>query len=195
MRFNTTTTSILILIFVVSTLSGCDGGLLNYNKKSDANSTTVTNERDKQSSSNSNEDLNSTKSEAFSNKCSICGRSFAGNGYCQSDGIWRPCDENNISSICSIICGKRANGELDNAVDNLLNKNNDGRLCTNCGLGHYRNGFCDYCGAASSGKVGEHSQMHKCSLCHGTGIEKPTNNIFGDEGRVCPLCNGTGMSD
>ena len=135
-----------------------------------------------------------TSTETRTDKCNICGRTFSGDGYSESnDGVWRPCKYPYSSSICSAECGIKSTGQFNRAADNLINSGSSS-LCSNCGLGHYQNGFCNRCGAASAERVNQsRSKSADCPMCKGTGIEKPMDaNSSGESGRICPTCGGTG---
>ena len=136
------------------------------------------------------QNINSSGTEAYT-KCSICGRKFTGSGYEEvSTGVWRPSSEPFQSQICSPSCGKKASNQFNKAVDDLLDATGS-TLCRNCNLGHYRNNYCDRCGAASPERVKESSSnLPKCFLCNGSGIERST---MGKGGRICPACDGSGF--
>ena len=149
----------------------------------------------------SNESTNTTLPSSSTNtstirtdKCNICGRNFTGDGYSEvTDGVWRPCEYPYTSSICSAQCGIKSTQQFNRAANNLFNSGSSS-LCLNCGLGHYQNGYCDRCGAASVERVNQsRSKSADCPLCKGTGIEKPMGaNSGGETGRICPMCDGTG---
>lgn len=145
---------------------------------------------------NSLEDVNSSFDQKKSNTnsvrsatCNICGRTFTGNGYVEvSEGNWQLSKEPYLTSICSRACGMKHTRD----INNLMNKTNQisSSRCSNCGLGFYNNGFCNYCGAASAARVNEsRSKLPRCGLCDGTGIEMGRR---GEGGRICPMCDGTG---
>lgn len=128
--------------------------------------------------------------------CSICGKSFTGDGYCEDiDGQWKPCTSAYSGSICSEQCGLIAS-ERANKVEQSINNTQYSERCTNCHLGYYRNGFCDRCGAASKERVKQSREnLPDCPLCKGTGIERPMGaNSSGESGRICPMCNGSGKT-
>lgn len=137
----------------------------------------------------------STSSPSISRTtCSICGKSFTGDGYCEDiDGKWKPCTSPYSGSICSEKCGL-ISSERANKVERSITNTPDLERCTNCHLGYYRNGFCDRCGAASKERVNQsRKNLPDCPLCNGTGIEKPMGaNTSGESGRICPACDGTG---
>jgi hypothetical protein len=100
------------------------------------------------------------------NTCSICNRSFTGNGYEEvSDGVWRMCQDPYQCPVCSKACGMKHTREMNKYL-NQSNNTNDGRIY----------------------------ESNACSLCKGTGIEKSTApNLTGEYGRVCPMCDGKGV--
>ena len=136
---------------------------------------------------------NPSTSTIRTDKCNICGRTFIGDGYSEvTEGVWRPCEYPYTSSICSAQCGIKSTQNLNRAANNLFNSGSSS-LCLNCGLGHYQNGYCDRCGAASAERVNQsRSKSTDCPLCKGTGIEMPMGVNSGETGRVCPMCDGTG---
>ena len=127
-------------------------------------------------------------------KCTICGNTYTGDGYCEDiNGNWVPCEYPHSSLICSEACGRRSSEQFNNASDKIINSQNSSR-CATCRLGHYQNGFCDRCGAASKERVRQSREgLPDCPLCKGTGIEKPMGaNSSGETGRICSMCGGSG---
>ena len=151
------------------------------------NTNTVTN--------SSNDNSNPLTTSSSSNiKCTICGSTFTGDGYCEDiNGKWISCKYPHSSLICSEACGIKSTQQFNKAANDLINSQNSNR-CTNCGLGHYVNGFCDQCGAASKERVRQsHEKKPDCPICKGTGIEKPMGaNSSGESGRICSMCGGAG---
>jgi hypothetical protein len=66
----------------------------------------------------------------------------------------------------------------------------DGQTCLRCGWGHYKNGYCDLCGAASPERVNRSIQNNApaCDICKGKGFIRGANG----DSIICPSCKGTG---
>ncbi len=115
--------------------------------------------------------------------CSVCGKSFYGNGYEeQMDGSWKELSDDYQGTICSLSCGRKHAQQMNDIANKYgvdLEEENTNSLKDD-GY-HYGN----------DGRVYENK---KCSLCKGTGVEKARNIATGDiEGRICPMCDGKGI--
>lgn len=137
-----------------------------------------------------------TENNVISNSCAICGRSFEGGGYEEvSEGNWQLLKEG-IGSICSPQCGIKSTQNLIDVakkygvdVENNSGNYSNNQKCSRC-MGHYIDGFCNMCGAASTEKVSESmSNRQNCSLCNGKGVIGGSS--YGDYS-TCPECNGSG---
>jgi hypothetical protein len=83
----------------------------------------------------------------------------------------------------------QANQSSPRQIQQQTHYASDGQRCSHCGLGHYRNGYCDMCGAASP-EIVVQSLLNApaCDMCKGTGYIHAMNGDL----VVCPACNGTG---
>jgi hypothetical protein len=145
---------------------------------------------------NLNSSIDTTSTSTTSNDvssletiCKICGRNFTGYGYDRIDGIWQK-NTSMQTELCSPTCAKNESEKMGNVYDEILEKHGYQKIFTKCSrcTGHYEDGFCNICGAASAEKVNEaYSKMPNCEMCNGSGI---TNGYSGN--RICSVCNGTG---
>lgn len=146
--------------------------------------------------SNSSSSINNSV-ENNSTICKICGRKFTGDGYDKIDGVW----EQNTSiqtELCSPNCAMIEGQKQEQKYNTILEKHGyapientqsstNSQVCSNC-MGHYVNGFCDMCGAASPERVSQSlSNRPNCEGCNGMGY------VSGYNGRhLCSACRGTG---
>jgi hypothetical protein len=109
--------------------------------------------------------------------CSVCGKSFKGNGYQeQIDGSWKELSDDYQGTICSPTCGRKNNEKLNDAIRSYKESNSTNNSDNVLG---------------NDGRVYE---KNACGLCKGTGIETGRNIATGEkEGRICPMCDGKGV--
>lgn len=123
--------------------------------------------------------------------CKICGNEFSGDGYDKIDGIYQK-NTNIQTELCSSTCARQEEKNIEDKYDKILKKygyktSYSSENCNRCS-GHYVDGFCNMCGAASPDKMNESlSKRPNCEMCSGIGI---VNGYNGN--RICTVCNGTG---
>lgn len=174
----------LVIILVICAILF---GAYSIKKSSPQNNSAV---QDTLSTTTSAPILNATI-EKTTTKCKICGINFSGDGYDKIDGVWQRTSRLQ-TELCSPNCANIDDQRQTQKYNQILQKHgyapiNNLKKCSTC-MGHYVNGFCDMCGAASQERVNQSLKNRpNCEGCNGMGY---VNGYNGNQ--LCPACKGTG---
>ena len=80
-----------------------------------------------------NSSIYNNQTTESTNTCSICDKTFTGNGYEEvSDGVWKPCKESYQCYICSKSCGMKHTRQMNNLVNGIDGRVYESNVCSMC---------------------------------------------------------------